>query len=456
MEVKYVEHFSPADWTRRNWIWIATAISVAVGAVLRIRQYLTGRSLWHDEVMLASNILGRSYGDLLKPLDHAQGAPLGFLLIEKAAVNLLGQDEFALRLFPFLSGMLALLIFPFAARKYLSPRKAVWAVILFSFANPFIYYASEVKQYSGDVLATVLCLVLFLFMLERKLHAVDVFWLGVLGVVLIWLSHPVIFVLSATGLVIVLISLRERELTKMGLVMLVGLVWGASFLLIMIVSLESLTQNQTLLRFWSGGFVPSIAHPVQLFDWLLHKLLVMFDQGIGLPLSGLALALSLFGAFAMARRDKPRFFNLVLPILFVLMASYLQRYPFMGRLILFLAPLVILLLAEGIEQFLTLPDSSYFKAASWLVVFLLLIQPVRQALEYAWYPRLGEDIVPAIEYAHQNWLEGDAIYVYYGSNAAFTYYLPRFPFPEESIIRGTNRRKIGQNTWTNWTFVLGT
>ncbi len=111
MEVKYVQHFSPADWTRRNWIWIATAISVAVGAVLRIRQYLTGRSLWHDEVMLASNILGRSYGDLLKPLDHAQGAPLGFLLIEKAVVNLLGQDEFALRLFPFLSGMLALLIF---------------------------------------------------------------------------------------------------------------------------------------------------------------------------------------------------------------------------------------------------------------------------------------------------------------------------------------------------------
>jgi hypothetical protein len=446
MKVRHAKYSSAVDWTRRNWIWIATASTVAVGAVLRIRQYLPGRSLWLDEVMLTLNILGRSYRDLLKPLDYAQGAPLGFLLLEKAVTNFAGQDEYALRLLPLISGILALFIFPFVARKYLSPRNALWAVILFSFANPLIYYASEVKQYSGDVLATVLCLVLFLFMLERELRVVDVLWLGISGATLIWLSHPVIFVLSATGLIIVLISLRERDVFKAGLVTLVGLAWGASFLLSMAVSLDNLSQNPTLLQFWSGGFFPSTAHPAQLFDWLLHKLLVMFDKGIGLPLTGLALALSLLGAFAMARRDKPRFFSLVLPMLFVLMASYLQRYPFTGRLILFLTPLLMLLLAEGIEQILVLPDTGYLKVASWLVVFLLLIQPVKQALEYAWYPRLGEDIVPAIEYVHQNWLEGDTLYVYYGSYAAFNHYLPLFPFPEENIIAGTN----ATHEWTKY------
>ena len=444
--MSHAEHFSPADWARSNWNEIAIATAVAIGVVLRIRQYLAGRSLWLDEAMLALNILDRSYEDLLKPLDYAQGAPSGFLLVEKAVTNFIGQGEYALRLFPLLSGLLALIIFPFVARRYLSPRSALWGMILFSFANPLIYYASEVKQYSVDVLTTVLCLVIFLFMVERPLRVVDVMWLGPLGAALVWLSHPAIFVLSATGLIIVLISLRERSSHNLVLVLLVGFIWSTSFLLSMVVSLESLAQNQVLLQFWRGGFFPSMDHPVQVFDWLLHKSLLMFDEVIGLPLTGLAFAFSLFGAFSMARRDKPHFFSLVLPILFVLMASYLQRYPFSGRLILFLAPLVMLLLAEGIDQILILADSRFLKVASWLVVFLLLIQPIKQALDYAWNPRLGEDIVPVIEYAHQNFLEGDMVYVYYASYPAFTFYLPMFPFPEDSIIEGVKSRQ----DWTKY------
>ena len=38
--------------------------------------------------------------DLLEPLDYLQGAPTGFLLAEKAIVEVLGDDELALRLFP--------------------------------------------------------------------------------------------------------------------------------------------------------------------------------------------------------------------------------------------------------------------------------------------------------------------------------------------------------------------
>jgi hypothetical protein len=444
--MNHSEQFSPADWAKSNWIGIAMATAVAIGAVLRIRQYLAGRSLWLDEARLALNILGRSYEDLLKPLDFAQGAPLGFLLIEKAVTNFIGQGEYGLRLFPLFSGMLALFIFPFVARKYLTPRAALWAVILFSFANPLIYYASEVKQYSVDVLTTVLCLVIFLFMLERPLRIVDVIWLSALGGALVWLSHPAIFVLAAIGLIIFLVNLREKTSHNLVLVLLVGFIWSASFLLTIVISLESLTQNQILVQFWSGGFVPSMDNPIQVFDWLLHNLLLMFDSEIGIPLTGLAFALSLFGAFAMARRDKPRLFSLVLPILFVLMASYLQRYPFSGRLILFLAPLVILLLAEGIEQILILADSRFLKVASWLIVFLLLIQPIKQALDNAWNPRLGEDIVPVIEYAHHNWLEGDVIYVYYGSHEAFTFYLSLFPFPEERIINGSKSRQ----DWTEY------
>ncbi|HEX5807263.1 MAG TPA: hypothetical protein VFY25_01250 [Anaerolineales bacterium] len=73
-----------------------------LGAVLRLRQYLTGRSLWADEAMLALNIVSRGFGGMFQPLDYDQGAPIGFLLVEKLFTSVFGRHELALRLFPVL------------------------------------------------------------------------------------------------------------------------------------------------------------------------------------------------------------------------------------------------------------------------------------------------------------------------------------------------------------------
>ena len=61
-----------------------------------------------DEAMIALNIERRSYAELFGTLDFNQAAPLGFLWLEKAAVQLLGPSELALRLWPLLAGIAAL------------------------------------------------------------------------------------------------------------------------------------------------------------------------------------------------------------------------------------------------------------------------------------------------------------------------------------------------------------
>ena len=66
-----------------TWERIAIAILLVLGVVLRIRQYLAGRSLWVDEAMLALNIVNRGFAGMFMPLDYDQGAPIGFLLVEK-------------------------------------------------------------------------------------------------------------------------------------------------------------------------------------------------------------------------------------------------------------------------------------------------------------------------------------------------------------------------------------
>src|SRR5947209_20397995 len=80
------------------------------GITVRCVQYLANRSLWLDESFLALNIVHRTFLQLLQPLDYEQGAPLAFLMVERAAVQLFGNSEYALRLFPLVSGIVSLLL----------------------------------------------------------------------------------------------------------------------------------------------------------------------------------------------------------------------------------------------------------------------------------------------------------------------------------------------------------
>ncbi|HKY55202.1 MAG TPA: glycosyltransferase family 39 protein, partial [Anaerolineales bacterium] len=135
---------------------IITGLILLAGFVLRLRQYLIGRSLWLDEAMLALNIVDRGFGDLFKPLDYDQGAPIGFMLIEKTFSLILGRNEFSLRLFPFLVGLISLWLF-YLLLKHFTHGTGLWVgLALFAFNPRLIYYSSEVKQYIVDVTITIL------------------------------------------------------------------------------------------------------------------------------------------------------------------------------------------------------------------------------------------------------------------------------------------------------------
>lgn len=93
----------------------AMAFLLILGLLFRTRHFLTGRSLWYDEAMLAFNIQHLSFGELTRqPLLFEQGAPIGLFFL-KATVLLLGDSEYSFRLFSFLTGVASLGIFAFFA-----------------------------------------------------------------------------------------------------------------------------------------------------------------------------------------------------------------------------------------------------------------------------------------------------------------------------------------------------
>ena len=192
-----------------SWENIIAGLILLAGGLLRLRQYLTGRSLWLDEAMLALNIVNRDYSDLFQPLDYNQGAPIGFMLVEKTFNLIFGRHEFSLRLFPLLIGLASLWVF-YLLLKQSAYGAGFWvALTLFAFNPRLIYYSSEVKQYIVDVAVTIGLLLIALPLFQqasRKAFA----GLAIAGSLALWLSHPSLFVLSGIGLAL-FISYLDRK-----------------------------------------------------------------------------------------------------------------------------------------------------------------------------------------------------------------------------------------------------
>ena len=165
------------------------SLLIAFGLVLRIGRYLQDRSLWLDETYLALNLMSRSYSGLTGSLDFEQGAPIGFLALEKFAISALGDSERSFRLFPLLAGLASLVLFWRLALRFLDRRSALLALALFAILEPFVYYSSETKQYSFDVLVALGIFLLF----DHALSSDRLGWLAalfVVGIAAPVFSHP--------------------------------------------------------------------------------------------------------------------------------------------------------------------------------------------------------------------------------------------------------------------------
>jgi 4-amino-4-deoxy-L-arabinose transferase-like glycosyltransferase len=183
-----------AIWRYRK---LLIAALICFGVALRLGQYLANRSLWLDESLLTLNIVHRSFSQLLQPLDYSQGAPILFLMFSKISVTVLGINEYALRLFPLLSGIASIFIFYEISKKFLKIGYIPLALAFFIVSDRLIYYSSEVKQYSSDVLvALLLYLVSGHYLESEELTSVNAVFCGVMSAALIWLSHGAVFVLE--------------------------------------------------------------------------------------------------------------------------------------------------------------------------------------------------------------------------------------------------------------------
>jgi len=313
---------------------------------------------------------------------------------------------------------------------------------LLALSPSLIYYSSELKQYSGDVAVALMLLLVVPNCLEDSTKPRALVALGIVGSLALWISHPSLFVLAGIGLALGVAFAIQREIYRLFWLIGIGSVWAANLGLTYIVNLRYLESNGNLTNYWIGTFAP--LPPWSNVSWYSNAFIAMLNDPATLPISAITTGIVFLGIVSFAFRRWQLLFVLLVPFLVTLIASAIGRYPFSGRLLLFLMPLLWLLLAEGAELFrkilLRVNRPMAGIAYAFLVVYFLYV-PIDIAYKNVQSPPLGEHIKATMSYMRERYLSTDVIYVYYGARPGFEFYAPVYGFGRDDYIIGTSSRK---------------
>lgn len=398
---------------------------LAFGVVLRLAQYAFNRSLWLDEVWLALNIVNRPFLQLFERLDYHQAAPPGFLTIEKLAVDTLGNNEYVLRLFPLACGLAALFLFFAFTRRHFSAGTFLFALCLFAISRHLVNYSSQLKQYSCDLVSAVAIL-----WMTFSFQAHDRTWkrtllFGLLGAVTVWFSHTACMVLAAAGGVMGLSALFRKDWGQVKRLSVAIAMWLASFAPCYLISLRDLSANAGLIGEWGQGFMPFPPKSMYDLQWYPKILFEALENPVGLTIPILGFLMLLVGGVSLYKKDRERFFILLLPVVFLLIASSLRRFPALGRFLLFVTPALMLFIGEGIAETWRVSRKSLPILGLALVV-MIFARPVAAAAYHVYRPHTIQELRSAMPFLEEHYQPGDLLLVHSSTRDCLEYYAPKY------------------------------
>ncbi len=425
---------------------------IILGFILRIRDYYANNSLWGDEVRIALNIIDKPFTELIKPLDYYQNAPLGFLYIEKLIAHCFGNSEYALRLFPLIASLISIILFYKLAKYILDPSSVSIALLLFSILTSLVYYSAEVKQYSSDVLAALAIFLIAIVVDKHPPQLKNYVFIGILGATLIWISYPVIFILISTWTVLLVCNSQAKELDKVRMLLISGVLWAASFVANYFLITHSVLENTGSVNYWIHHFMPLVPFPVVPIQWLLriHKELCDF-----LPLPNMAIFIIIFGLIITFKNNKKLISLLVLPIIVTLFASVMHKYPIWQRFILFSIPLIVLLLVNGLEG---IKKITYGVPFIWMITLIAVFNyPIQSAINNFKNPRTFEEMRPALHYVKNHLYYRDVIYLSSYLQYSFKYYGQSQEYIDIKVDRSSSEVEKNRNYITDkYSLIIGT
>lgn len=386
-------------------------LAVIGGIVCRLAQYIANPSLWHDEALVALNVMDKSAVQLFRQLDYAQAAPPLFLLAERGLWLATHNPDYALRLVSLLCGIASLPVFAVLCWRLLPGAAAPWTVAFFAFSDKLIWHSAEVKPYSGDVFVAVLLLFIALA-IKHGTAEKRFIWLSLTAAVALWFSFPAAIVFGGLSLSLLPQLWRRKAL---GLYIVCNALVVASFLLLYLITVRHQHDEygSYLLRYWAEDF-PDYSHPARIPLWLAKELYSLLNHPYR-DFGALVGILAIAGIVGLVSHQMLRVLGACLwPIVLAIAAAFAHQYPFNGdRLTVYLLPGLFLLCGAGIAYLReNMMRAAPWSRLAWLIFPLIIVgRGVGEASYRLVVPRSRSNVRPIVQYIRQHRQPGEGLYL---------------------------------------------
>lgn len=416
-----------------------------LGCGVRILQYLINHSLWFDEANLALAVMDTPLSELHKPLfmckTYGQVAPLAFLYSVKLITLFINEREYSLRIISVICGIIILPVIYFVSRKLTSKRNSLFVLFLCSINLPLIHFSTEFKPYILDAFTASLILFVTFWTFTGHNQGENSIIKNILFTITImvsmWFSFTSVFVSFGVVAAEWLYRLTNKSKRVDKYLLLITVVIITNLLILNSFYLNNIRNDPGLNSYWQGCFVP-LPISIDAFKWYINQPFHIMAYPVGFHLSGLTFLSVCIGGLVTWKKSRHKTILIAGPFVVTIIASLFRKYPFEGRLILFLVPSVILLSGIGIlELFKWVREKN--KIAAYIVIILFLLFPLYETSRRTLRPFRGENLRPVVEHIIKNKDQGHDLYVYCGAIPAFTYYARLLNY-NQPWIKGINSR----------------
>jgi len=248
----------------------------------------------------------------------------------------------------------------------------------------------------------------------------------------------VVFVMAAAGLVLAGRAFYRGDWKQLAVLAGIGLTWLASFGVNYALITRHVAANSRKLHGFEDAFMP-LSLSLTTLEWLRHHMtdltsrVLLLPNTLGCALIGTICLIA--GTLRMFCRNRVRAVLLVAPVVLCLAASAMHKYPFYERLLLFLAPVLLVLIGLGADWFVSSERRRWLRGLGIAMVALLLALPTALAVENAFTGYSEWEMRPVLEYILERQEPGEPVVACKGSYAEIAYYSDVYGYRPDGYVK---------------------
>jgi hypothetical protein len=353
---------------------IIPAVIIVLGILIRLKLLLLNVPYGQDACALSSS-LNRNFLELFQPLDYFQVAPPVFMILSSFLVKILGNNyafetkDLILRLLPFICGVISMPLFYMLIKKITDNKYFIYVCLfIFSFNFPAIMYSAQFKQYTLELMISLILLNMFFTINVKEILIRKLLWLSLFIAIAPWCSHTS-FIIIFAGFITILIDILNNkyfDLKKCLILLLPILISSVIFCKFYYMPIRMSSTYDFMQDFWNN-VEPSfftLGNFINMFGEKNENFLKFNMNGYVYLIFLIINAIILF-----FRKNIKEICLILIPILICIIASFFKIFPYEGRMIIYTLPLFLILSC----QFLLIIKNQKAAYISAVIVLIYLI-----------------------------------------------------------------------------------